>query len=55
MDAATRRAIRRRGLSVWLRADLDVLFARVSRRGNRPLLQHSDPRGVAASEPSIWK
>ena len=48
MDPATRAAIARRGVSVWLRADLDVLLARVSRRNNRPLLQHSDPRSVLA-------
>jgi shikimate kinase len=48
MDPATRAAIARRGVSVWLRADLDVLVARVSRRNNRPLLQRSDPRAVLA-------
>ena len=48
MDPATRAAIARRGVSVWLRADLDVLFARVSRRTNRPLLQQPDPRAVLA-------
>jgi shikimate kinase len=48
MDAATRAAIVRRGVSVWLRADLDVLLARVSRRRNRPLLQQDDPRTVLA-------
>jgi shikimate kinase len=46
MDPTTRAAILRRGVSVWLRADLDVLLARVSRRTNRPLLQHDDPRAV---------
>jgi shikimate kinase len=48
MDPATRAAIARRGVSVWLRANLDVLVARVSRRNNRPLLQRSDPRSVLA-------
>jgi len=48
MDPATRAAIARRGVSVWLRADLDVLFARVSRRSNRPLLKAPDPRAVLA-------
>lgn len=48
MDAATRRVIAERGVSVWLRADLDVLFARVSRRSNRPLLKTPDPRAVLA-------
>jgi shikimate kinase len=48
MDPATRRMIAARGVSVWLRADLDVLFARVSRRANRPLLKAPDPRAVLA-------
>ncbi|HTQ33648.1 MAG TPA: shikimate kinase [Stellaceae bacterium] len=48
MDPATRRIITARGVSVWLRAGLDVLFARVSRRTNRPLLKTPDPRGVLA-------
>lgn len=49
MDPATQEAIARRGVSVWLRADLDVLLARVSRRNNRPLLQERDPRAVLAA------
>jgi shikimate kinase len=48
MDPATRALIGRRAVSVWLRADLDVLFARVVRRNNRPLLQQPDPRAVLA-------
>jgi len=48
MDSQTRAIIARRGISVWLRADLDVLLARVSRRSNRPLLQQRDPRAVLA-------
>jgi shikimate kinase len=48
MDPATRRVIAERGVSVWLRAELDVLFARVSRRSNRPLLKTPDPRAVLA-------
>lgn len=48
MDPATRAAIAERGISVWLRAPLDVLLARVSRRSNRPLLKERDPRAVLA-------
>jgi shikimate kinase len=48
MDPETRARIARRGVSVWLRANLDVLLARVARRNNRPLLQERDPRGVLA-------
>jgi shikimate kinase len=46
MDEVTRRVIERRGVSVWLRADLDVLVLRVSRRNNRPLLKVGDARTV---------
>lgn len=45
-DAGTRRKIADRGVSVWLKADLDVLMKRVMRRATRPLLQADDPRGV---------
>lgn len=48
MDPVTRVLIARRGVSVWLRADLDVLVARVGRRTNRPLLQQVDRRAVLA-------
>jgi shikimate kinase len=46
MDEMTRRVIERRGVSLWLRADLDVLVSRVSRRSNRPLLKVGDTRTV---------
>lgn len=48
MNAATRDAIRARGVSVWLKADLDLLMERVSKKKNRPLLKNPDPRGVMA-------
>jgi shikimate kinase len=48
MDPITRALVAQRGVSVWLRADLDVLVARVARRNNRPLLQRQDPRTVLA-------
>jgi shikimate kinase len=44
MDETTRNHIAARGISVWLRADLDVLMRRVARRSNRPLLKQGDPR-----------
>jgi len=46
MDQETRARIREHGISVWLRAELDVLLRRVSRRSNRPLLKQGDPREV---------
>src|SRR5437016_8933019 len=39
MDQATRALILRRGVSVWLRADLDVLAARGARCNHRPPLE----------------
>ena len=44
MNANTREAIRTKGVSIWLKADLDVLIGRLSkRRSDRPLLQTGDP------------
>jgi shikimate kinase len=48
MDPTTRRVIGRSGVSLWLRADLDVLASRVSRRSNRPLLKTGDTRTILA-------
>ena len=44
MDPRTRALIRERAISLWLRADLDLLMRRVSRRNDRPLLQVAEPR-----------
>lgn len=46
MDPATRRLVRARALSIWLRADLDALLRRTGRRGDRPLLAHGDARAT---------
>lgn len=46
MDETTRENISARGISVWLRADLDVLMRRVLRRNNRPLLKQGDPHAT---------
>ena len=46
MDPRTRDRIRERALSVWLRADIDILLRRVGRRVNRPLLKADAPRAV---------
>lgn len=46
MDPDTRALIHARAISIWLRADLELLLARVSRRNNRPLLKNRDPRQV---------
>ncbi|MFZ5782636.1 MAG: shikimate kinase [Pseudomonadota bacterium] len=46
MDPDTRSLMRAKALTVWLRAELDVLFDRVKKRGHRPLLRQGDPRSV---------
>ena len=47
MNEATREAIREKGVSIWLKADLDVLLRRISKRRNeRPLLQTGDPEAT---------
>ena len=44
MDPRTRALIGQRAISIWLRADLDLLLRRVARRNDRPLLQVAEPR-----------
>jgi shikimate kinase len=46
MREETRRRIRDKAISVWLKADADVIMRRVKRRADRPLLQTADPAGT---------
>ena len=46
LRAANRAAIRAAGVSVWLRADPDLLWSRVRGKKTRPLLMTGDPRGT---------
>ncbi len=48
MDADTRQLLRQRAVTVWLRADLDLIWKRVNRRDTRPLLKRENPRQVLA-------
>ena len=48
IDPGTRAEIRAKGISVWLRADLDLLVRRTARRANRPLLNVDDPQAKLA-------
>src|SRR5215475_218425 len=43
MNTDTRAAIKAKGISVWLKADFDVLMRRIKRRNDRPLLKTDDP------------
>jgi len=46
MNPDTRRLIREKAVSIWLRADIEVLARRVARKNNRPLLKDRDPLEV---------
>jgi shikimate kinase len=46
MRGETRDRIRDKAVSVWLKADADVIMKRVRRRSDRPLLQNPDPEGT---------
>jgi shikimate kinase len=46
MNPETRARIAEAGISIWLRADLEVLMRRVRKRAHRPLLQNPDPEGT---------
>jgi shikimate kinase len=43
MHPQSRDAIRARGISVWLKAEYDVLMKRIKRRSDRPMLKTDDP------------
>lgn len=44
VNPETRALMLDKAIVVWLDSDVDTLLDRVSRRGNRPLLQQGDPR-----------
>jgi shikimate kinase len=46
MRQETRDRIRERAVSVWLKADADIILRRVKRRSDRPLLQTADPEAT---------
>lgn len=46
VNPETRALVKAEAVSVWLKADVDVLFERVSRRTNRPLLKTADPKAT---------
>jgi shikimate kinase len=49
IDPATRALIREHAVSIWLRADLDILVKRTSGRSSRPLLATDGPRPVLSA------
>ncbi len=48
MDPDTRALMKEKATTVWLRADLDLIWKRVSRRDTRPLLKRDNPQQVLA-------
>ena len=44
VNPETRSLVKAEAVSVWIKADFELLFARVSRRSNRPLLKTANPR-----------
>src|SRR5450755_4585161 len=48
MREETRNRIRDKAVSIWLKADADVILRRVKRRADRPLLQTADPAATIA-------
>ena len=46
MNPKTRAKISEQAISIWLRADLDLLLSRVGRRVGRPMLNDGSPREV---------
>jgi len=48
MREETRRRIQDKAVSIWLKADVDVIMKRVKRRADRPLLQTEDPTATVS-------
>jgi shikimate kinase len=46
VDPETRERIKKDAISVWLKADLDLLLDRIGRKDTRPLLKNGDPRAT---------
>lgn len=46
MNQETRDSIKQHAVSIWLKADIDILLKRVSKRNDRPLLHNEDPADV---------
>jgi shikimate kinase len=46
MREETRQRIQEKAISIWLKAEVDIIMRRVRRRADRPLLQTADPTGT---------
>jgi shikimate kinase len=48
MREETRNRIRGKAISIWLKADVEIIMKRVRRRADRPLLQTEDPTATVS-------
>ena len=48
MREETRNRIRDKAVSIWLKADVEIIMKRVKRRADRPLLQTEDPAATVS-------
>ena len=53
MNPETRALIKSRAVSVWLKADLEILARRVGRKDSRPLLKGKDPLAVLRDQAEL--
>ena len=53
MDPRTRALVKEKAVSVWLKADLDLLARRVARKDNRPLVHGKDPIAVLREQAAL--
>ena len=46
MDSNTRGLLKERAITIWIKADIELLLSRVARRNHRPLLKQGDKRAI---------
>ncbi|MEE2878161.1 MAG: shikimate kinase [Pseudomonadota bacterium] len=49
LDPDTRALLREKAVTIWLNADLETLWRRVSKRSHRPLLKAENPKGILSN------
>ena len=49
INEETRKIIKDRAISIWLKADLETMVKRTGRRDTRPLLKNGDPKQILAN------
>ncbi|MDB5431842.1 MAG: shikimate kinase [Caulobacter sp.] len=53
MDERTREVMKQKAITVWLKADLDLLARRVARKDHRPLVRDKDPLEVLRAQAAL--